>query len=394
MAGLNFKDKIIVARTGNEAMAEAMRQINPDVVAAYPITPATEIVQIFAQYVADGLVHTEFVAVESEHSAMSACIGASAAGARTMTGTSSQGLALMHEMLYIAAGLRLPIVMAVVNRTLSSPINIHCDHSDTMGSNQAGWIQIFSEDAQEAYHNMIIAVKIAEKALIPVMVTTDGFIISHAMQEIELLKDEEVKKFIGEFKPQNSLLDVEHPKTWGALDFTDYYFEHKRQQIEAFKNSLPIIKEASEEFGKLVDRDYGFFEGYQLEDAEVAIVVLGSTAGTAKVVVDKLREEGKRVGLLKICVFRPFDYAGFISKTKHLKSIAVLDRSDALNSFGGPVFMEARSALYDVSSRPQIVNYVYGLGGRDINFEMLFKVCEDLLKGGPQNKVNYLGVRE
>ncbi len=394
MVELKCKERLIVAKTGNEAMAEAMRQINPDVVAAYPITPATEIVQIFSQFVADGLVKTEFVAVESEHSAMSACIGSAAAGARTMTGTSSQGFALMHEMLYIAAGLRLPIVMPVVNRALSSPINIHCDHSDTMGSNQAGWIQIFSEDAQEAYHNMLMAVKIAEKALLPAMVTTDGFIISHAMQDIELLSDDEVQTFIGEYTPQTSLLDVEHPKTWGALDFTDYFFEHKRSQIQATIDSLPIIKDVCKEFGKLINKDFDFFETYCLDDAEVAIIVLGSTAGTAKVVVDQLREQGKKVGLLKIRVFRPFDHAGFADMVNHLKAIAVLDRSDALNSFGGPVFMETRSALYDSKMRPEIVNYVYGLGGRDINFAMLNKVYDDLLNRRLSQKVTYLGVRE
>ena len=394
MAEVKANERMVVAKTGNEAMAEAMRQINPDVVAAYPITPATEIVQIFSQFVADGLVKSEFVAVESEHSAMSACIGSCAAGARTMTGTSSQGLALMHEMLFIAAGLRLPIVMPVVNRALSSPINIHCDHSDTMGSNQAGWIQIFSEDAQEAYHNTIIAVRAAEKASLPAMVTTDGFIISHAMQEVNMLADKEVQDFIGPYKMDEYLLDIENPKTWGGLDFTDFYFEHKRQQIQGMIDSIQVIKDADAAFAKLIGRKYEFFEGYKLEDAEVAIVVLGSTAGTAKVVVDELRAAGKKVGLLKVRVFRPFDVAGFVEKVKHLKAIAVLDRSDAFNAFGGPVFMEARSSLYDLEKRPKTANYVYGLGGRDINMDMIKSVYNDLLSGGPKEKINYLGVRE
>src|SRR3989338_3986221 len=256
----------IVARTGNEAMAEAMRQINPDVVAASPITPATEVVQIFAGYVADGLVDTEFVAVESEHSAMSACIGASAAGGRTMTGTSSQGLALMAEMLYIAGGLRLPIVLADVNRTLSGPLNIHCDHSDTMMVKDSGWIQIFSENAQEAYDNMIQAVRIAETARVPVIITTDGFIISHGMERIEILDDSEVKGFVGEYKPEYYLLNFDKPVTLGALDLPDYYFEHKRQQIEAMKESKAIIIDVGKEFGKLSGRSYGFFEEYRMDD--------------------------------------------------------------------------------------------------------------------------------
>ncbi|MDP3804194.1 MAG: pyruvate ferredoxin oxidoreductase, partial [Candidatus Omnitrophota bacterium] len=325
----------IVARTGNEAMAEAMRQINPDVVAAYPITPATEIVQIFAGFVADGLVDTEFVPVESEHSAMSACIGSCAAGGRTMTSTSSQGLALMAEMLYIASGLRLPIVMADVNRTLASPLNIHCDHSDTMMVKDAGWIQIFSENAQEAYDNMIQAVKIAERAKLPVVVTTDGFIISHGMERIEILDDEAVKEFIGEYKPEYYLLNFDKPVTIGALDLPDYYFEHKRQQIEAMKNSKQVIIDAGKEFAKISGRGYGFFERYKMDDAEVSIVCMGSTAGTAKVVIDELRTKGVKAGLLKPRVFRPFPKDEIADALKGVKAVAVLDRSDSMNGEEG-----------------------------------------------------------
>ncbi|MBI5078756.1 pyruvate ferredoxin oxidoreductase, partial [Candidatus Saganbacteria bacterium] len=257
------------AKTGNEAMAEVMRQINPDVVAAYPITPATEIVMIFAQFVADGLVDTEYIPVESEHSAMSACVGACAAGARVMTGTSSQGLALMYEILPIAAALRLPIVMSVVNRALSGPINIHCDHSDTMAARDFGWVQIFSENVQEAYDNLIQAVRIAEhsKVKLPVMVTTDGFIISHCMEKIEMLEDGEVKNFVGERKPPVSLLDIEHPVTLGALDLPDYYFEHRRQMAEAMRTVDKVILEVAGEFTKRFGREYGFFEKYKLDDA-------------------------------------------------------------------------------------------------------------------------------
>jgi pyruvate ferredoxin oxidoreductase alpha subunit len=387
----------IVARTGNEAMAEAMRQINPDVVAAYPITPATEIVQIFAGYVADGLVKTEFVPVESEHSAMSACIGASAAGGRAMTGTSSQGLALMAEMLHIASGLRLPIVLADVNRALSSPINIHCDHSDTMMLKDSGWLQIFSENAQEGYDNMLQAIKIAERARLPVIVTTDGFIISHGMERIEILSDEDVKNFVGEYKPEYYLLNLAKPITIGALDLTDYYFEHRRQTIEAIKNSKQIILDVAKEFAKESGRSYDLFEKYKLDDAEYAIVAMGSTAGTTKVVVDALRAKGMKVGLLKPRVFRPFPKEEIADALKGLKAIAVMDRSDSMNGCEGPLCLEVKAALYDKGLSKALANYVYGLGGREISIqdiEGVYNELVDAVKGKKIEKVNYLGVRE
>jgi pyruvate ferredoxin oxidoreductase alpha subunit len=390
--------KKILAMTGNEAMAYGMKQINPDVVAAYPITPATEIVQIFSQYVADGDVDTEFVAVESEHSAMSATIGASAAGSRAMTATSSQGLALMFEMLYIASALRLPIVMPEVNRSLSAPINIHADHSDTMGARDAGWLQIYSENSQEAYDNLIQAVKIAEKCLLPVMVTIDGFILSHAMERVETFGDKDVQNFIGKYKPAHPLLDVEHPITIGAIDFTDYYFEHKRSQIEAMNKAEPVILEVAKEFKKSFGREYGLFEKYKMDDADIAIVALGSTAGTAKVAVNNLRAKGKRAGLLKPRVFRPFP-AEKLSKTlSNLKAIAVLDRSSGMNAYAGPLFAEISSCLYNSKSRPKISNYIYGLGGRDTTVENIEKIYRDLEKvaksGKVENLINYMGVRE
>jgi pyruvate ferredoxin oxidoreductase alpha subunit len=389
----------IVARTGNEAMAEAMRQINPDVVAAYPITPATEVVQIFAGYVADGLVDTEFVPVESEHSAMSACIGSAAAGGRTMTGTSSQGLALMAEMLYIAAGLRLPIVMADVNRALSSPINIHCDHSDTMMVKESGWIQIFSENCQEAYDNMLQAVRIAERAKLPVMVTTDGFIISHGMEALEILPDADAKSFVGEYKPEYYLLNLEKPITAGALDLPDYYFEHKRQQVEAMKDSKQIILDVAREFGAKFGREYGLFEKYKMEGAEIAIVAMGSTAGTAKVVVDGLRSKGVKAGLVKPRIFRPFPKEELAESLKGLKAIAVMDRSDSMNAQEGPLALEIKAALYDAPSGAgkTVLNYIYGLGGREIKLEEIELIYNDLSeasKGKAKPKVSYLGVRE
>ncbi|MDD3905774.1 MAG: pyruvate ferredoxin oxidoreductase [Candidatus Omnitrophica bacterium] len=387
----------IVAKTGNEAMADAMRQINPDVVAAYPITPATEIVQIFSGYVADGLVKTEFVPVESEHSAMSACIGASAAGGRAMTGTSSQGLALMAEMLYVASGLRLPIVLADVNRALSSPINIHCDHSDTMMLKESGWIQIFSENAQEGYDNMIQAVRIAEKARLPVIVTTDGFIISHGMERIEILSDEDVKNFVGEYKPEQYLLNSAAPITIGALDLPDYYFEHRRQAAEAMKEAKSIILDISKEYGQKFGRSYGLFEEYKLSDAELVIVAMGSTAGTTKVVVDELRASGVKAGLLKPRVFRPFPKDEIASALKGAKAIAVLDRSDSMNGNEGPVCLEVKAALYDKGLAKPVVDYIFGLGGREIRLqdvEMVYNDLASMLKGKTFDKVNYMGVRE
>jgi len=389
--------KIILAKTGNEAMALAMKQINPDVVAAYPITPATEIVQIFSQYVADGDVKTEFVAVESEHSAMSACIGSCAAGARTMTGTSSQGLALMYEMIYIAAGLRLPIVMADVNRALAAPINIHCDHSDTMGCRDAGWIHIFSENAQEAYDNMIQAMRIAEHkdVRLPVMVTTDGFIISHGMERIDILPDADVQGFIGKYDPMMHLLDIKKPFTVGAINLTDYYFEHRRAMVDAQNNALKVIKEVGQEFGKKFDTNYGLIEKYQLDDAEVAIVALGSTCGTAKVVIDKLRKQGVKAGLLKVRVFRPFPTEEIARALENIKTVAVLDRSDSIGSFGGPVFTEVRSALYGSAKKPQIAGVIYGLGGREIDMEQIEGLLLDLKAGKVKaDSVSYLGVRD
>ncbi len=386
----------VVAKTGNEAMAEAMRQINPDVVAAYPITPATEIVMIFAQFVADGLVDTNYIPVESEHSAMSACVGAATTGARVMTGTSSQGLALMYEILPIASGLRLPIIMCDVNRAISAPINIHCDHSDTMAARDFGWIQIFSENAQEAYDNLLQAVRIAEdpRVLLPTMVTTDGFIISHGMERMEMLEDAQVKEYVGEKKPAYSILDLENPKTIGALDFTDYYFEHKMPLVQAMKDSKQVILEVGRDFGNKFGREYGFFEKYKMDDAELVMVALGSTCGTAKVAIDELREQGIKAGLLKIRVFRPFAAEEIAKELAGKKAVAVMDRSDSYNTQGGPVFTEVRSALYGTSNAPKMINYIYGLGGRDINVPQLKSVFTDLSKIDKMPEINYLGVRE
>jgi pyruvate ferredoxin oxidoreductase alpha subunit len=386
------------AKTGNEVMAEAMRQINPDVVAAYPITPATEVVQIFASFVADGLVDTEFVAVESEHSAMSACVGAAAAGARVMTATASQGLALMHEVLYVASALRLPVVLCEVNRALSAPINIHCDHSDTMGSRDAGWIQVFSENAQETYDNVIQGLRVAEKARLPVVVTTDGFIISHGCDTVDLLEDKEVQNFIGEYEPAYTILDVDKPITLGPLDLQDYFFEHKRGQIQGMMDADRWIREVGDEYRRKYGKGIGFLEEYRTDDAELVVVVLGSTAGTAKVVVDELREGGTKAGLIKLRIFRPFPAARLAALLAKVPAVAIMDRSDTMSTMGGPVYVEARSVLYESEKRPLMLNYIYGLGGRDVTEDDIKRVYVDLEKaarsGTIENPITYLGVRE
>ncbi len=387
--------------SGNEAMAVAMKQINPDVVAAFPITPSTEVPQYFSTFVADGEVDTEFVAVESEHSAMSACVGAQAAGGRAMTATSANGLALMWEILYIAACSRLPIVLACVNRTLSGPLNIHNDHSDSMGARDSGWIQLYSENNQEAYDNMLMANRIGEHkdVQLPVMVCQDGFITSHAIENIELVEDEIVKAFVGEYHPENYLLNRDNPIAVGPLDLQAHCFEHKRQQAEAMKNAKEIILEVSREFEKLTGRKYELFEEYMTEDAEAVVVILNSTAGTAKYVINQMRAAGKKVGLIKPRVFRPFPVDEITAVLSKFKAIAVLDKADSFNAAGGPLYTEITSAMYSKGVfGPKLVNYIYGLGGRDVKADDIEYVFNELLKTASSGKVdsvyNYLGVRE
>lgn len=387
--------------SGNEAVAIAMKQINPDVVAAFPITPSTEIPQYFSTYVADGVVDTEFVAVESEHSAMSACVGASAAGGRAMTATSANGLALMWEVLYIASSSRLPIILACVNRTMSGPLNIHNDHSDSMGARDSGWIQFYSENNQEAYDNMLMANRIAEhaKVLLPVMVCQDGFITSHAIENIDLLEDDKVKAFVGEYNAENYLLNRDRPIAVGPLDHFTHCFEHKRQQAQAMMDAKEVIIKVSEEFSKLTGRKYGLFEEYKTEDADVCMVVLNSTAGTGKYVVDQLREQGKKVGLIKPRVYRPFPVDEIVSALSKFKAIAVMDKADSFNAAAGPLYTDVTSAMYAKGvHEPKVINYIYGLGGRDVKADDLELVYNELLKIAKTGKVeqvyNYLGVRE
>jgi len=386
--------------SGNEASAIAMRQINPDVVAAFPITPSTEIPQYFSTFVSNGSVDTEFVAVESEHSAMSACIGASAAGARAMTATSSNGLALMWEVVYIASSLRLPIVMPLVNRAVSGPLNIHCDHSDAMGVRDSGWMMLFSENNQEAYDNLLMAHRIAEHkdVMLPLMVCQDGFITSHSIENIELVEDEKVKAFVGTYQPEHYLLDKDHPIAVGPMDLQTYLFEHKYQQNEAMQHAKKVVLEIAKEFEAMTGRKYGFFEEYCLEDAEIAIVCMNSTAGTTKAVVDALRAKGVKAGLLKVRMYRPFPAEEIAKALSHVKAVAVLDRADGLSTCGGALFTDITSGMHTYGVQVPTVSYIYGIGGRDTTADQIASVYTDLENIVQSNSIDnpyrYLGLRK
>ncbi len=384
--------------SGNEAVATAMKQINPDTVAAYPITPSTEVPQYFSNFVANGSVSTEFIAVESEHSAMSACIGAAAAGGRVMSATSSQGLALMFEMLYIASGLRLPITLICGNRALSAPLNIHNDHSDSMGARDSGFIQLYCENNQEAYDNTIMAVKIAERAKLPVMVCYDGFITSHSVENIMLMENEEVKNFVGEYKPDQYLLDYNNPISIGPLDMQKDYFKHRYELASAMKDAKKIIKEVSEEFYKITGRKYDLYEKYMMDDAEIAIIALNSTAGTIKDTIDNLREKGIKAGLLKPRMFRPLPWNEIALELKNLKALAIMDKCDSINGYAAPLFTEITSAMYSSQVYVPTINYIYGLGGTDTtvkDIEKIYSKLQEISKTYRITKItNYLGIDE
>ena len=386
--------------SGNEAVAEALRQINPDVFPAFPITPSTEIPQYFASFVANGKVDTEFIPVESEHSSMSAAIGASAAGARALTATSSCGLAFMWEELYIAASNRLPLALALVNRALSGPININCDHSDSMGARDSGWIQIYAENNQEAYDNMVQAFRISEHkdVKLPIMICQDGFITSHAVENIELLEDEEVRSFVGEYEPENYLLNPDCPMAVGPYSVTDYYMEAKRNQAEGMRHVEQVVLDTAKEFAELSGREYGLFEADRLEDAERAVVMIGSAAGTTKDAIDRLREKGEKVGLLKIRLYRPFPADAIAEALKNVKAVAVMDRAEGYSNHGGPLGADVMAALFRARSTALATNIIYGLGGRDVRVEDMEQVFEDLQTMIDQDDAGetyrYMGLRE
>jgi pyruvate ferredoxin oxidoreductase alpha subunit len=401
-----------MALNGDEAIAFGVKQADVDVVAAYPITPQTIIVEKFSEYVANGEVQTEFICTESEHSAMAACIAASATGARTFTASASAGLALMHEMLFVTSGCRTPVVMAVANRALSAPLNIHGDQSDSMAQRDSGWIQVYVENSQEAYDSIIQAFKIAEDlgVMLPIIVGLDGFTLSHSLENVKVLDDEAVRQFVGirqlpdvlthEGKTAPFRLDPDNPMTMGPIAFPNYYFEFKRQQDEAMHNALEVIQRVNSEYAALTGRSYGdgLLEKYQLDDAEIAIVCVGSTSGTLKTIVDELRKEGIKAGLLRLRTFRPLPVDALRSALENVKAIAVMDKSMSFGGNGGAVYHEVRHVLYDSKSHPHILNYIYGLGGRDSSPKELRRVYEDLqhiLKSGRVEKpIVYMGVRE
>ena len=386
--------------SGNEAMAYAMKQINPDVMPAFPITPSTELPQMVSTYVANGEMDTEFIPVESEHSSMSAAIGASAAGARTMTATSSAGLAFMWEVLYVAASNRLPIAMAVVNRALSGPININCEHSDSMGARDSGWIQIYAEDNQEAYDNFVQAYRIAEHkdVKLPIMICQDGFIISHGVQNIELLEDDKVKNFVGEYKPEHYLLNEDEVCSVGPYCITNYGMEAKKAQAHAMDNAKQVILDVAAEYEKISGRKYGLYEGYQLEDAEYVIVAIGSVCGTAKDAIDELRAQGVKAGLMKVRVFRPFPGEEFAEALKGAKAVAIMDRAEGYSSQGGPLGADLMAAMYRAKVKAEAVNIVYGLCGRDVSvgdIKDVYKTLEDIAANGVNGRdYQYIGLRD
>ena len=408
----NVVKQEMLALSGDEAVALAAKQSDVDVVAAYPITPQTIIVEKFSEYVANGEVETEFVCVESEHSAMAASLSASVTGARTFTASASAGLALMHEMLFVTSGCRAPVVMAIANRALSAPLNIHGDHSDSMAQRDSGWIQMYAENAQEVYDLIIQAFRIAEdlNVLLPVMVGLDGFTLSHTLENVEALTDDVVKQFVGTRQFSNVLthegkivpfkLDPENPMTMGPIALQNYYFEFKRQQEEAMKNALSVIQQVNSEYAEISGRSYGngLIEAYCLEDAEVAAVCLGSTAGTMKTVVDGLRQEGVKAGLLRLRTFRPLPVEDIRRVLENVKAVAVMDKCMSFGGNGGPVFHEVRHALYEANARPCVVNYIYGLGGRDTSPRELRTIYEDLQRmlqtKRVENPIQYLGLRE
>ena len=389
-----------VLMSGNEAVATALRQINPDVFPMFPITPSTEIPQYFSNYVSNGLVDTEFITVESEHSSMSAALGAAAAGARAVTATSSAGLAFMWEVLGVAASSRMPIALAAVARALTGPLNINCDHSDTMGARDSGWIQLYAEDNQEAYDNMVMAYNIAEHpdVMLPIMICQDGFITSHAVMNMQLLDDLTVKEFVGERQPVDYLLNPDETFAVGPYAVSDYYMESRKAQAHAMENAKQVIKDIAEEFEKISGRKYGLIEEYKMHDAEYAVVIIGSAAGTTKDAIDRMRANGDKVGLIKVRSFRPFPGEEIAASLKKCKAVAVMDRSEAFSTNGGPLGAETMQAMYTGKCDALAIDIMYGIGGRDVRVEDMINVYEtlkDIAKTGETGPTyRYMGLRD
>ena len=389
-----------VLMSGNEAVATALRQINPDVFPMFPITPSTEIPQYFSNYVSNGLVDTEFITVESEHSSMSAALGAAAAGARAVTATSSAGLTFMWEVLGVAASSRMPIALAAVARALTGPLNINCDHSDTMGARDSGWIQLYAEDNQEAYDNMVMAYNIAEHpdVMLPIMICQDGFITSHAVMNMQLLDDLTVKEFVGERQPVDYLLNPDETFAVGPYAVSDYYMESRKAQAHAMENAKKVILDVAKKFEKISGRKYGLIEEYKMHDAEYAVVIIGSAAGTTKDAIDRMRANGDKVGLIKVRSFRPFPGEEIAASLKKCKAVAVMDRSEAFSTNGGPLGAETMQAMYTGKCDALAIDIMYGIGGRDVRVEDMINVYEtlkDIAKTGETGPTyRYMGLRD
>ena len=384
-------DKVVVW-DGNMAACQAMRQAQIDVVAAYPITPSTPIVQNYGTFVSNGYIDGEFLLVESEHAAMSACVGAAAAGGRVATATSSQGFALMVEVLYQASGMRLPIVLNLVNRALASPLNIHGDHSDMYLGRDAGWINLCAMNPQDAYDLNLLAFKIAEdmRVRIPVIVNQDGFLCSHTAQNVRPLSDEQAYSFIGEYKEKNSLFNFEHPATYGAQAEEEWHYEHKAQLHNALMRSQAVIEEAFSAFKTLTNREHKVVEAYDMDDAEVAIFALGTTAESVRVAAKTARKNGIKAGVVSVKVFRPFPYALVGEALKHTKAVGIMDKSLPAGAMGA-LFNEVGAALYQVpdSAHPVLSNYIYGLGERDITQVDLVEIFKELDANAKAGKLTH-----
>ena len=383
-----------IAINGDGAVALAWKQLNPDVCAAYPITPQTIIVEDFAKYVANGEVDTEFVDVESEHSALTLCTTSSAAGARTFTATASQGLAYMWEMLPITSAMRVPVMMAVANRTVSGPININNDHGDVMSARDTGWLSLFSENVQEAYDMSIIGLKIAEnpEVQLPVLVNLDGFILTHAIERMTPLETQAVREYIGPFKPMHPLLDTDHPVTHNLMDGPLFYFPHKYQMVIAMRNAIGVAKDAMAEFKDISGREYHLVEEYKCDDAEYVAFVLGSSFGTMKEAVDRLRSEGMKVGVAMPRVYRPWPAEDIAKLVKGKKGILVMDRHLSIGAYG-PMYPEICAAAALNDKIPKMYNFIYGLGGADTMVSDFMNVYKQV-ESGTAKTVNFVGVKE
>ena len=383
-----------IAINGDNAVALAWKQIDPDVCAAYPITPQTIIVEKFAEYVANGEVDTEFVCVESEHSALTLCTSSCSAGARTFTATASQGLAYMWEMMPITSAMRTPLIMAVANRAVSGPININNDHGDAMSARDCGWVMLFSENVQEAYDNSIIAPRIAEHpdVQLPCMVNLDGFILTHAIERMTMVETADVKKFVGEYKPLYPLLDVKHPLSHGNMDGPDFYYPHKYQLVQAMDKALEVAEDVFKEFAELTGREYHLVEEYLCDDAEYVAVILGSSFGTMKAAVDELREMGLKVRCAMPRVYRPWPEAALAKLMAGKKGVAVFDKHLSVGAYG-PMFPEVVTAAAELEALPKMYNVIYGLGGADATVSGFKKMMQEVVNGDAA-KITYLGVKE